>query len=299
MLPNVFDAHRTLLAIGWLRGIEVPLNTAYVGSLLEYAVNLADITILVATAEYADRIREIAPRLTTLQTVVIIDGAPLAPLPFRTIERADFLAGAEPAEGLEGPEYSDVTALLFTSGTTGPSKAVITPWAVIHQFWSFPPDDAIGPGEGLYCALPLFHNSGRGAFNFTLVHGAKLIMRDKFSATHVWDDVRRCDAKVLALVGPLTSLVYSAPGTGRRRGQSRAHGGLRADDPRDRGVREAVRRQRPDLLRAVGDRHCSGDRLGPRSLGQLRSSPTRLPVARGRVWSTTWTNRSGPGWSES
>ena len=55
MLPNEFDAHRTLLAIGWLRGVEVPLNTAYVGSLLEYAVNLADITILVATAEYADR----------------------------------------------------------------------------------------------------------------------------------------------------------------------------------------------------------------------------------------------------
>src|ERR1700722_1531239 len=100
MLPNVFDAHRTLLAIGWLRGIEVPLNTASVGSLLEYAVNLADITILVATAEYADRLREVAPRLTTLQTVVIIDGAPLTPLPFRTIEREEFLAGAEPAEGL-------------------------------------------------------------------------------------------------------------------------------------------------------------------------------------------------------
>ena len=154
MLPNVFDAHRTLLGIGWLRGIEVPLNTAYVGSLLEYAVNLADITILVATAEYAERIREIAPRLTTLQTVVIIDGAPLAPLPFRTIERADFLAGAEPADGLEGPEYSDVTALLFTSGTTGPSKAVITPWAVIHQFWSFPPEDAIGRGRASTAPSP-------------------------------------------------------------------------------------------------------------------------------------------------
>ena len=74
-----------------------------------------------------------------------------------------------------------------------------------------PPDDTIENGEGLYSALPLFHNSGRAAFNFTLVRGARLIMRDKFSATHVWDDVRRCDAKVLALVGPLTSLVYSAP----------------------------------------------------------------------------------------
>jgi crotonobetaine/carnitine-CoA ligase len=211
MLPNVFDAHRTLLAIGWLRGVEVPLNTAYVGSLLEYAINLSDITILVATAEFAERLRDVAPLLTALRTLVIIDDGPLAPLPFQTVEREEFLAGAQPAQGLEGPEYSDIAALLFTSGTTGPSKAVITPWAVVHQFWSFPPEDLIGPGEGLYCPLPLFHNSGRAAFNFTLVQGARLIMRDKFSATHVWDDVRRCDAKVLALVGPLTSLVYSAP----------------------------------------------------------------------------------------
>jgi crotonobetaine/carnitine-CoA ligase len=36
-------------------------------------------------------------------------------------------------------------------------------------------------------------------------------MRDKFSATHLWDDVRRTDAKVLALMGPLTSLVHAAP----------------------------------------------------------------------------------------
>jgi crotonobetaine/carnitine-CoA ligase len=211
MLPNVFDAHRTLLAIGWLRGIEVPLNTASVGSLLEYAINLADITILVTTVEFAGRLEEIAPRLATLQTVVVLDGSTEAPLPFRIIERSEFLVGAVAAEGLPGPEYSDVAALLFTSGTTGPSKAVITPWAVVYQFWSFPPADMIGSGEGLYCALPLFHNSGRAAFNYTLVKGARLIMRDKFSATHVWEDVRRTDAKVLALVGPLTSLVYSAP----------------------------------------------------------------------------------------
>jgi len=211
MLPNVFDAHRTLLAIGWLRGVEVPLNTAYVGSLLDYAITLSDITVLITTAEYAERLRDIAPNLSTLNTVVVLDGDPTDPLPFSTIGRDDFLAGIDEAEGLEGPEYSDVAALLFTSGTTGPSKAVMTPWAVVHQFWSFPPEGFIAPGEGLYCALPLFHNSGRAAFNFTLVQGARLIMRDRFSATHVWEDVRRTDAKVLALVGPLTSLVYSAP----------------------------------------------------------------------------------------
>jgi crotonobetaine/carnitine-CoA ligase len=219
MLPNVFDAHRTLLGIGWLRGIEIPLNNAFTGRILAYALELADVELLITTAEFATRLEPIAGELPLLRTVVILDG-PVdpdlhLPDPIRAVSRDEFLDGAEPATDLEGPAYYDTASLLFTSGTTGPSKAVITPWAVVHQFWSFPPDDAIAPGEGLFCALPLFHNSGRAAFNFTLVRGARLIIRDKFSATHVWDDVRKTDAAILALVGPLTSLVYSAPPTDR------------------------------------------------------------------------------------
>ena len=211
MLPNVFDAHRTLLAIGWLRGVEVPLNTAYVGNLLEYAVNLSDITILVATAEFAEQLRETALRLTTLQTVVIIDGGPLAPLPFRTVERAEFLAGVQPAEGLEGPEYSDIAALLFTSGTTGPSKAVITPWAVVHQIpGPSPPrisstgvrvSTVRSPSSTIRAGRLQFHAGARGSTD----HAGQV---QRHACLGGRPPVRR---QGLALVGPLTSLVYSAP----------------------------------------------------------------------------------------
>lgn len=216
LLPNVFDAHRTMLAIGLLRGIEVPINNAHTGTLLEYGLNLADVTVLVTTVELAGRLTAIAGNLVTLETVVLLDGDASdsiatdgGPLPCRVVTRPELLDKAEPVP-CDGPEYHDTACLLFTSGTTGPSKAVITPWAVVHQFWSFPPEDLLTAGEGLFCPLPLFHNSGRAAFNYTLVRGARLITRDRFSATHVWDDVRRTNAAVLGLVGPLTSLVYSA-----------------------------------------------------------------------------------------
>src|SRR5271155_3198526 len=133
MLPNMFDAHRMLLAVGWLRGIEVPLNPAHVGSTLEYCLNLTDVTMLVTTAAGAARVRGLASGLPTLRDVVILDGEPTGTSPFRTIGRSAFLSGARPARDLEGPAYSDIAALLFTSGTTGPSKAVVTPWAVVHQ----------------------------------------------------------------------------------------------------------------------------------------------------------------------
>lgn len=64
----------------------------------------------------------------------------------RVVGRDEFLDGAdvESAESAEtvtfdGPEYRDIHSLMFTSGTTGPSKAVITPWALMYQFWSWVP----------------------------------------------------------------------------------------------------------------------------------------------------------------
>jgi len=99
---------------------------------------------------------------------------------------------------------------MFTSGTTGPSKAVITPWAVVYQFWSWVPDDTLAPGDGLYCAMPLFHNSGRSAFNYAMVCGGRFVIRDRFSAAGFWSDVRATGCTTAALVGPMTALLYAA-----------------------------------------------------------------------------------------
>jgi carnitine-CoA ligase len=201
LLPNTFDSHRALLALGWLRVVEVPLNTAYVGRMLAYTVDHSDATTLLTTSEYVDRVTDMRPDMPQLERVVVVDAD-------------EFLAAArdvahEPA--WPGPEYRDIHSLMFTSGTTGPSKAVITPWAVMYQFWSWVPDDAVAAGEGVYCTMPMFHNSGRSAFNYALVCGARFVTRDRFSATAFWDDVRATDCRVAALIGPMTALIYSAP----------------------------------------------------------------------------------------
>ena len=88
---------------------------------------------------------------------------------------------------------------------------MITPWAVMYQFWSWVPDDALAAGEGVYCTMPMFHNSGRSAFNYSLVSGARFVTRDRFSAAAFWDDVRTTDCRTAALIGPMTALLYSAP----------------------------------------------------------------------------------------
>jgi carnitine-CoA ligase len=213
LLPNVLDAHRTMLGLSWLRAVEVPLNVAYVGSLLKHALTVSESTVLVTTAELLPRVTEVAAALPALRLVLLVDDAAdeCPALPFDVVELSVELARTFPATDFTGPEVSDISTLLFTSGTTGPSKAVVTPWGLTYQMWSWVPEDMLASGERLFSAMSLFHNSGRSGFNYVLSRGGCLVTRDKFSATSVWSDVRVHDCVALALVGPLTALLHAAP----------------------------------------------------------------------------------------
>jgi carnitine-CoA ligase len=203
MLPNTFDAHRTLLGLAWCRAVEVPVNVAFTGGMLRYSLDLADVTAVVVAPEYRDAIVAVADELPLLRTILVLDDAGRAEL--------CAVSEADPTAPTEGPEYRDIHSLMFTSGTTGPSKAVLTPWAVMYQFWSWVPDDTLGPGDGLYCTMPTFHNSGRSAFNYAMVHGGRFVIRDRFSTAEFWDDIRATGCVAAALVGPMTGFAASAP----------------------------------------------------------------------------------------
>jgi crotonobetaine/carnitine-CoA ligase len=156
-------------------------------------------------------VKEVENDLPGLERILLVDGDgsdiimrhPVADL--RPIVDA-----ASPGE-LPGPEYRDIASILFTSGTTGPAKPVLVPWATIYQNWAWAPEDAIEPGEFTYCAMPLFHNSGRSALNGCLVRGGSFVFREKFSGTNFWEDVRQHDCRLASLVGPMLALLHSAP----------------------------------------------------------------------------------------
>lgn len=205
LLPNTFDTHLAMLALGWLRAVEVPLNVAFTGRMLAYALHQADVTTLIVAPELGDAVSAMANEVPNLVDVVVLDDHTRAAL------EAGVDAGPSDTPGFVGPQYRDVHSLMFTSGTTGPSKAVITPWAVMYQFWSWVPDDTLDVGDGLYCVMPLFHNSGRSAFNYAMTRNARFVIRDRFSATDFWSDIRATGCVAAALVGPMTALLNSAP----------------------------------------------------------------------------------------
>jgi crotonobetaine/carnitine-CoA ligase len=210
-VPGSFDAQNLWLGLGWLRAVEVPLNLGLRGALLRHALVASDAEILLTTRELLPRVAEIVQDLSSLRRILLLDGeGGDAEMGLPVDDLRPIVAAATPGE-FEGPEYRDISAILFTSGTTGPAKPVLVPWATVYQNWSWTPQDAFAPREFVYCAMPMFHNSGRAALNGSLVRGGAFVFREKFSATQFWDDVRKHECCLASLVGPMVAMLYAQP----------------------------------------------------------------------------------------
>jgi len=214
MLPTGIDAVSAWLGLSWLRAWEVPVNTGYVGRMLHYLLEHSRSKLLVTARAYLERLSHVAAELTHLKAVVVADEDDVASdLPFRMIGRSEFLAGATPAADLDGPGPTDISTVMYTSGTTGPSKGVLVPWAQLHATASasiFTGD--FGADDAYYMPFPLFHISGKGpVYTFALV-GGRVVMRPSFNTSAFWDDIRRYNCTTTLLLGAMANFINRQPG---------------------------------------------------------------------------------------
>jgi crotonobetaine/carnitine-CoA ligase len=106
----------------------------------------------------------------------------------------------------------DIALLLFTSGTTGPAKAVCCPQAQMF-WWGRNTAALLGVGEGdvLCTALPLFHTNALNTFWQALLHGATQVLLPRFSASGFWAALRENDATVTYLLGAMVPILLAQP----------------------------------------------------------------------------------------
>jgi len=212
MLPNSFESYVAWLGVAWLRALEVPTNNMYRGDMLRYLVDNSTARVLVIARRYLDRLAEVAGDLRGVETVVVPDLDEDPPdLPFDVLGPDRFFAGAIPADDLEGPAHHDLAAMIYTSGTTGPSKGVLVPWAELYEFVHLPPDGMIEDGGAYYTMFPAFHVSGKASLYMSARYHGHLVIRESFSLTEFWNDIRDHDVRAAGLVGPMAALLLLAP----------------------------------------------------------------------------------------
>lgn len=215
MLPNSFDAYHAWLGAAWLRAIEVPINNMYRGRMLRYLLENSEARICLISERFVDRLAEVASELTWLETVVVLDWSDerreLPELPFRVVYAAEALSRATLAGDEPGPAHHDISAMIYTSGTTGPSKGVLVPWAELWQFAAVQPPDLLEEGDPYYAAYPAFHISGKSALCIAARFSGHIVVRESFSPSHFWDDIREHGVRSAALVGPMVNLLMLSP----------------------------------------------------------------------------------------
>jgi len=214
-LPNSAEAILTWFGANYLGAVFVPLNTAYKGNLLNNAIELSDAEVLVAHAG-------LLPRLATGNTarlrdvIVVGDDANLPAVGNLRFHNASALAPDKTVEPELTVQPWDTNYIIFTSGTTGPSKAVMCSYI---QTWIGAPMgmDYFKADDRLLANLPLFHVSGAGAVMDRLVKGGTCVLYDGFRLDEFWDTIRRFRITGCCLVGAMTQFLLKQPPTERDR----------------------------------------------------------------------------------
>ena len=129
------------------------------------------------------------------------------------------LRRAEAAEaGAVGP--GDTLVILYTSGTTGPSKGVCCPHAQLYRFGLNVAELLeITEDDVLYTCLPLFHTNALNCFFQALLTGATYCLDTRFSASRFFARAIRAEATVTYLLGAMVPILLKQP----VRDEERAH----------------------------------------------------------------------------
>jgi crotonobetaine/carnitine-CoA ligase len=183
MLPPSFDAITAWLGIAWLRAIEVPVHTAYRARMLQYTLDNAEANVVIVGEQFKERFDEIEGD----PTYIVVDEEPL---------------DGPVAEGLEGPAHHDISSILYTSGTTGPSKGVMVPWAQAHATATgCIPLDRLGPDDAWYSPYPLFHASGKIPVYAMALLGGRVVVRERFVGREFWRDIVQFGCTATMMIG--------------------------------------------------------------------------------------------------
>ncbi|MDP6621239.1 MAG: ATP-dependent acyl-CoA ligase [Alphaproteobacteria bacterium] len=204
-----------------LGAVTVPVNTAAKGELLAYYIRQSDARTVIVEAPLYERLVEVADDIEGLDRVIVFDEfGELAPdfatrldVPVTDYADLEKASDAPPQSETTTVRFCDLAFLLYTSGTTGPSKGnmwtqanIITSGLDIVPAYGYTRDDV------LFVCLPLLHgNALLTSLMPALVAGAGIALSRRFSVSTFWDEVRKHGATQFNSLGAMTNFIWSQP----------------------------------------------------------------------------------------
>lgn len=188
------NSHRVLIltyAIWTVHGVEVAVNAELKGPLLRHVLDDSDPVLLFSDTVHAPVVHEQRPDLAQRD----LNDVRLE----RTTDERFELVGE-----------STLASLLYTSGTTGPSKGVMIPHGYYSYFASILGSVVhLTPEDTCYFTLPFFHVDAHIALPAALQCGSRLAFVQRFSVSAFWSDVTDFGATWFGAVGSMLSALIT------------------------------------------------------------------------------------------
>ncbi|XP_022110798.1 very long-chain acyl-CoA synthetase-like [Acanthaster planci] len=209
----------TVIALLKLGTTGAHLNISLRGDALINCIRVGKIKTIICggDAELVAAIQEILTTLEAEDIKVFMMQEPegqTLPNGFLPVDLASPLASTEaiPRDVRKGILPSESAFYFYTSGTTGMPKAarmtqkrVMVGGSLLQMF-------NLSSSDVMYIPLPLFHSAGMviGVGN-VITAGCTMVIRNKFSASHFWEDVRRYNVTVIQYIGEICRYLLAQP----------------------------------------------------------------------------------------
>ncbi|MBB4199485.1 hypothetical protein CCR94_01480 [Rhodoblastus sphagnicola] len=205
MCGNRLEFVEAFVGCAWLGAIVVPINVASRGAQLAHVIRDSAPKLLLTEPANLSVFADLPVDALPMDLIWSFDPPPLDKVKNAACRLApprDVVAA--PASARPG----DIAAILYTSGTTGPSKGVCLPNA--QYFWwgaNGVNSQGLVPEDILYTCLPLFHINAQHTFMESLLLGCELTIEARFSASGFWPAVRQTKATVVYLIGAIVPIL--------------------------------------------------------------------------------------------
>jgi carnitine-CoA ligase len=197
------------LGLALAGAVQVPVNTEYQGEILRHQVKNSGARLMIVEAGFVERLDALGSDRGPLETLLVTEGAVDSAYETRSWDDAFASAAAAEASDLADPSEDDIVAIMYTSGTTGPSKGVRVAQAHAYMYANLAGQVLeLAADDVYYAPLPLFHIAGQWALVYAcLQRGATAVVRRRFSASEFWNVVRETGTTVAFLLGAMANFL--------------------------------------------------------------------------------------------
>lgn len=212
-LPNCPEFLYLWFALAKIGGVMVPLNVGLRGGGLSYIINHCDASRIVVDERLKDPYAFVEKDLKGI--VQKIWNAETAPAPdgYASWDALVSSAPDAPPPAVDVRD-GDPLGIIYTSGTTGPPKgAMISHYNYLNSGLTWVEDlVAYREDDIFFTTLPLFHaNAQMFTTMGSLRSGRPFVLRERFSASAFFDEIRRYGATIFNYIGGMLTMLMKQP----------------------------------------------------------------------------------------